>query len=132
MPLGQVENDAETKMKKTLDNFRQELAYMRTSRASPALLDRILVDYYGTPTPINQAATISVPEPQLLVIQPWDRSMVGTIEKAVLKSDLGLTPSSDGTVIRLPIPSLTEERRRDLSKVVRKKSEETKVAIRNI
>ncbi|MGI6129160.1 MAG: ribosome recycling factor [bacterium] len=132
MPLGQVESEARAKMKKTLESFRKELASMRTSRATPALLDRVMVDYYGSPTPVNQAATISVPEPQLLVIQPWDRSMVSVIEKAILKSDLGLTPSSDGTVIRLPIPSLTEERRRDLSKTVRKKSEEAKVAIRNI
>lgn len=91
-----------------------------------------MVDYYGSPMPINQVATVSVPESQLLVIQPWDRSLIKTIEKAILKSDLGLNPSSDGTVIRLPIPSLTEERRRDLSKVARKKAEEAKIAIRNI
>ncbi|NLG86664.1 MAG: ribosome recycling factor [Firmicutes bacterium] len=132
MPLSQVESEAEGKMKKTLESFRKELASMRTGRATPALLDRIMVDYYGSPMPVNQVATISVPEPQLLVIQPWDRSMVNAIEKAILKSDLGLTPSSDGTVIRLPIPSLTEERRKDLCKAVKKKAEETKVAIRNI
>lgn len=132
MPLGQVETEAEGKMKKTLDAFRKDLATMRTGRATPALLERVTVDYYGSPMPVNQVATISVPEPQLLVIQPWDRTMVSAIEKAILKSDLDLNPSSDGTVIRLPIPSLTEERRRELSKKVRKKAEETKVAIRNI
>jgi ribosome recycling factor len=132
MPLGQIESEAEGKMKKTLENFRKELATMRTGRATPALLERITVEYYGSPMPINQVATVSVPEPQLLVIQPWDRSMISVIEKAILKSDLGLNPSSDGTVLRLPIPSLTEERRRELSKMIRKKAEETKIAIRNI
>lgn len=132
MPQTQVESEAEGKMMKTLDAFRKELAVMRTGRATPALLERVSVDYYGSPMPVNQVATVSVPEAQLLVIQPWDRTMMSAIEKAILKSDLGLNPSSDGTVIRLPIPSLTEERRRDLSKMVRKKAEDTKVAIRNI
>ncbi|HHT70388.1 MAG: ribosome recycling factor [bacterium] len=132
MSLSQIESEAEGKMKKSLDAFRKELSLMRTGRATPALLERVMVDYYGSPMPINQVATVSVPESQLLVIQPWDRSLIKTIEKAILKSDLGLNPSSDGTVIRLPIPSLTEERRRDLSKVARKKAEEAKIAIRNI
>ena len=132
MSQRQIESEAEGKMKKSLDAFRQELAVMRTSRATPALLEGIVVDYYGSPMPINQVATISVPESQLLAIQPWDRSMVKEIERAILKSDLGLNPSSDGTLIRLPIPSLTEERRRELARVVWKKAEETKVAIRNI
>ncbi|HKM38899.1 MAG TPA: ribosome recycling factor [bacterium] len=132
MSQRQIESEAEGKMKRSLDTFRQELAVMRTGRATPALLERIVVDYYGSPMPINQVATISVPESQLLVIQPWDQSLIKEIERAILKSDLGLNPSSDGTLIRLPIPSLTEDRRHDLARVVWKKAEETKVAIRNI
>ncbi|HHY92236.1 MAG TPA: ribosome recycling factor [Firmicutes bacterium] len=132
MATGQIEQEAEGKMKKTLESLRKELASLRAGRATPALLEKVLVDYYGSPTPVNQVANVSVPEPRLLVIQPWDRSMLNTIEKAILKSDLGLTPSSDGVVIRLAIPRLTEERRRELSRVVKKKAEEAKVAIRNI
>ncbi|NMA55190.1 MAG: ribosome recycling factor [Firmicutes bacterium] len=132
MSLGRIESEAEEKMEKSLETFRKELAVMRTGRATPALLERVMVDYYGSPMPINQVATISVPESQLLVIQPWDRSIIKEIEKAILKSDLGLNPSSDGTLIRLPIPSLTEERRRDLARIVWKKAEETKIAVRNI
>lgn len=132
MAAGQIEQEAEGKMKKTLENLRKELASLRAGRASPALLEKVVVDYYGTPTPVNQLASISVPEPRLLVIQPWDRNMLSAIEKAVMKSDLGLTPSSDGVVIRLVIPQLTEERRRELTKFVKKKAEEAKVAIRNI
>lgn len=132
MATGQIEQEAEGKMKKTLESLRKELASLRAGRATPALLEKVLVDYYGSPTPVNQVANVSVPEPRLLVIQPWDRSMLSTIEKAILKSDLGLTPSSDGVVIRLAIPRLTEERRRELSRVVKKKAEEAKVAIRNI
>ncbi len=108
-----------------------DLAAIRTGRASPALLDRVRVDYYGTPTPIPQVAAVTTPEPRLIVIQPWDRSIVGAIEKAILKSDLGLTPVSDGQVIRLPIPPLTEERRRELVKMIRRRIEEGRVAIRN-
>ncbi|MGI6604176.1 MAG: ribosome recycling factor [bacterium] len=132
MATGSIEHEAEGKMKKTLESLRKDLASLRAGRATPALLDKVSVDYYGSPTPVNQVANISIPEPRLLVIQPWERSMIGAIEKAILKSDLGLTPSSDGVVIRLTIPQLTEERRRELSRVVRKKAEEAKVAIRNI
>ncbi|HHY38057.1 MAG TPA: ribosome recycling factor [Clostridia bacterium] len=130
--VSDVLKDVESRMKKTVELFRKELATIRTGRASPALLDRIEVDYYGTPTPIKQLANISVPEPRLLVIQPWDKQSVSAIEKAILKSDLGITPQVSGTVIRLAIPPLTKERRQDLVKIVRKKAEEERVAIRNI
>ena len=127
-----VINDAKGHMQKTLEATRRELASLRTGRASPALLDHIRVDYYQTPTPINQLATIAVPEPRLLVVQPWDKSVTKEIERALLKSDLGLVPNSDGVVIRLPIPQLTEERRKELVKVSRKHGEEGRVAVRNI
>ena len=123
---------AEERMKKAIDVLKKELAALRAGRATPALLDRVTVDYYGTPTPVNQLATISAPEPRLLVIQPWDKSALGEIEKAIQKSDLGLTPMNDGNVIRIAIPPLTEERRAELAKVVKKHGEEAKVAIRNI
>ncbi|MEW5762677.1 MAG: ribosome recycling factor [Bacillota bacterium] len=119
-------------MQKTVEIVKRELASLRAGRATPALLDRIMVDYYGTPTPVNQLATISAPEPRLLVIQPWDKTVMGEIEKAILKSDLGITPSSDGNVIRLAIPQLTQERRQELVRVIRKKAEEGRVAVRNI
>lgn len=124
--------ETEEKMKKSVELFRKEVASMKAGRATPALLDKITVDYYGTPTPVNQLATISVPEPRLLVIQPWDKGMLGSIEKAILKSDLGITPTSDGVVIRLAIPQLTRERRQELVKGLKKKGEEEKVAIRNL
>ncbi|MCS5696122.1 ribosome recycling factor [Desulfofundulus thermocisternus] len=124
--------EAESNMKKTVELVKKEFASLRAGRATPALLDKIMVSYYGTPTPINQLATISVPEPRLLVIQPWDKSVLPEIERAILKSDLGVTPASDGTVIRLAIPQLTQERRAELVKVVKKKAEEGRVAIRNI
>lgn len=130
--MKQVLNQAESKMKKTVDLLIKEYATLRAGRATPALLDKILVDYYGTPTPINQMATISAPEPRLLVIQPWDRNMLPQIEKAILKSDLGITPVSDGNVIRLSIPTLTEEKRKDLVKIINKKAEEGRIAIRNL
>lgn len=130
--MKQVLNQAESKMKKTVDLLIKDYATLRAGRATPALLDKILVDYYGTPTPINQMATISAPEPRLLVIQPWDRNMMPQIEKAILKSDLGITPVSDGNVIRLSIPTLTEEKRKDLVKIVNKKAEEGRIAIRNL
>jgi len=122
----------EEKMKKTVDLLVKEFSTLRAGRATPALLEKIFVDYYGTPTPVNQVATISVPEPRLLVIQPWDKSLVPLIEKAILKSDLGITPNSDGNIIRLAIPPLTHEKRKDLVKVIHKKAEETRVAIRNL
>ncbi|MDQ0286665.1 ribosome recycling factor [Desulfofundulus luciae] len=124
--------EAESNMKKTVELVKKEFASLRAGRATPALLDKVLVSYYGTPTPINQLATISVPEPRLLVIQPWDKTVLPEIERAILKSDLGITPTSDGTVIRLAIPQLTQERRAELVKVIKKKAEEGRVAIRNI
>ncbi|WP_439950894.1 ribosome recycling factor [Desulfolucanica intricata] len=119
-------------MRKTVEVVKKEFASLRAGRATPALLDKITVDYYGTPTPINQLANVSVPEARLLVIQPWDKSVIPALEKAILKSDLGITPNNDGTVIRLAIPQLTEDRRKELVKVVKKKAEEGRVAVRNI
>ena len=124
--------EAEEKMQRATAVLREDLMTIRTGRASPALLERVRVDYYGTPTPLNQLATISVPEPRLLVIRPWDASVLSAIEKAILKSDLGLTPSSDGKVVRLPIPPLTEERRRELVRAVNHRVEEGHVALRNV
>ena len=124
--------DTEEKMQKAVDLLRRELTNIRTGRATPALVEHIKVEYAGVPTPLNQLASVSVPEARLLVIQPWDRSSIHNIEKAILKSDLGLTPVNDGNVIRLNIPPLTEERRRDLVKVVRKRVEEKKIVIRNL
>lgn len=128
----QVKAQTIEKMEKAVQSLKRELATLRAGRANPAMLDKVMVDYYGTPTPINQMAGINVPEPRLLVIQPWDKSAMGDIEKAILKSDLGLTPTNDGSVIRIQIPALTEERRTELTKVARKSGEEAKVAIRNI
>ena len=130
--IDDVINDAKAHMQKAIEATRREFASLRTGRASPALLDHLRVDYYQTPTPINQLATITVPEPRLLVIQPWDKSVAKEIERTILKSELGLVPNSDGVVIRIPIPSLTEERRKELVKVARKHTEEGRVAIRNI
>ena len=122
----------EEKMKKALDALRRELATLRAGRATPALLDKITVDYYGTPTPISQVANISVPEPRMITIQAWEKPMIAQIEKAILKSDLGLTPNSDGVIIRLNIPQLTQQRRIELVKVVHKKAEENRIVIRNV
>ena len=130
--IDDVFNDAKDRMTKAVEALRRELATIRTGRAHPGLVEHLRVDYYGTPTPLNQIASISAPEPRLLVIQPWDRQAMGAIEKAILKSDLSLTPTNDGTVIRLSIPQLTEERRRELAKVVHKKVEEGRVEVRNI
>ncbi|MBS4177092.1 ribosome recycling factor [Lederbergia citrea] len=128
----QVISATKDKMEKAIQVYSRELASIRAGRASSALLDKISVDYYGAPTPINQMASISVPEARLLVIQPYDKTILGDIEKAIMKSDLGLTPTNDGSLIRISIPQLTEERRKDLVKVVRKEAEDAKVAIRNI
>lgn len=125
-------NETEAKMEKAVDALRDDLLTIRTGRASPALVERLPVEYYGTPTPLNQLATISVPEPRLLAIRPWDPGVLPDIEKAILKSELGLTPSNDGKIIRLPIPRLTEERRQELVKIVGKRVEEGKIALRNI
>ncbi|OGP73560.1 MAG: ribosome recycling factor [Deltaproteobacteria bacterium RBG_16_49_23] len=124
--------DVTAKMEKSLATLKTDLNKVRTGRASLALLDDIRIDYYGTSTPLNQMATLAVPEPRLITIQPWDPATIGEIEKAILKSELGLTPMNDGKVIRINIPRLTEERRKDLVKVVKKMGEATKVALRNI
>lgn len=125
-------SDVEEKMNKTLKSLQADLNKVRTGRASLALFDDIRVDYYGTPTPLNQMATLSVPESRLIVIQPWDPLMIGEIEKAILKSELGVTPANDGKIIRLTIPRLTEERRKELVKIIKRMGEQGKVAIRNI
>ncbi len=124
--------DVESKMKKSIEHLKKELNSIRTGRASVSLLEGINVDYYGEPTPLNQVATISVPESRLLTIQPWDPTLLEKVEKAILQSDLGLTPSNDGKIIRVSIPMLTEERREQLVKIVKKIAEESKVAVRNI
>ncbi len=132
MTVKEIYASHEDRMKKAIEIMRKEYASLRAGRATPALLDKITVDYYGTPTPINQVANIAVPEPRMLTIQPWEKSMLTTIEKAILKSDLGLTPNNDGSVIRLSIPQLTQQRRQELVKVVHKKAEECRVAVRNL
>ncbi len=124
-------SEAERKMARATDAMERELSGMRTGRATTALVERITVDYYGTQTPLNQLAGLSVPEPHQIVIQPWDRSVLTAIEKAIIKSDVGLTPNVDGTVVRLNVPPLTEERRRDLVRLVHKRMEEARVEIRN-
>src|SRR6201997_1626023 len=124
--------DARDRTAKSVDSIRHEFGSVRTSRASPALLDRITVDYYGTQTPLKQLATIGAPEPRLLTIQPYDKSSIKAIERAILESDIGMTHSNDGNLIRLAVPELTEERRRQLVKVVRHIAEEGRVAIRNV
>ena len=125
-------SDAEKRMQKAVEALKQDIGSIRTGRASSSLVERITVDYYGAPTPINQVATVTVPEARLLVIQPWDRKMLIDIEKAIQKSDLGINPNNDGQVIRLNIPPMNEERRRDLVKTLHKKLDEHKVAVRNI
>jgi ribosome recycling factor len=124
--------DVEHRMERSLTTLGRDLSRIRTGRASLALLDGIVVDYYGTPTPLNQLATLTVPESRLIAIQPWDKSQLGIIEKAIQRSDLGLTPVNDGKLIRLAIPILTEERRKDLVKQVKKIGEDIKIALRNI
>ena len=130
--IDDVKADAENRMKKTIDAFKRELVGIRTGRASPTLVEPLKVDFYGAPTPLQQIASVSAPEARLLVIKPFDLASLSAIEKAILKSDLGLTPMNDGKLIRLPIPQLTEERRRDLTKVVHKHAEEAHVAVRNV
>jgi ribosome recycling factor len=124
--------EMEEHMHKSLEATRRELTTIRTGRANPSLLDRIEVEYFGSRLPINQVANISVPEPRMIVVSPWDKKALPALEKAILKSDLGMTPNSDGSVIRLVIPQLTEERRREMTKVVGRKIEEGKVSVRNI
>jgi len=124
--------EAEERMKKAVEAVRKEMAGIRTGRANPALVEGVTVDYYGVPTPLRELATITVPEARILLIQPWDRNALPVIEKALLRSDLGITPSNDGRVIRVVLPPLSEERRRELVRVVRKKAEDGRVAIRNV
>lgn len=124
--------EAGHKMDRAVEVTREEFAGVRTGRATPAILNRVVVDYYGTPTPMNQLASFSVPEPRLLVIQPYDRNAMSAMEKAIMQSDLGLSPSNDGQVIRLSFPQLTEERRKELIKVVHGRAEEGRVAVRNV
>ncbi len=130
--IEEVISDAKGRMQKAIDATRREFGSLRTGRASPALLDQIRVEYYNTPTPLIALASTTVPEARLLVIKPYDKSTLKDIERAILKSDLGLVPSSDGAIIRIPIPPLTEERRKDLGKIARRHAEEGRVAIRNI
>jgi ribosome recycling factor len=130
--INDILSETEDRMQKTIEHLTKDLATLRAGRANPAMLDKIMVDYYGEPTPLNQLANITVPEARLLVIQPWDKSSIANIEKAILKSDLGVNPTNDGNVIRIAIPQLTEERRKELVKVVKKRGEEAKVAVRNI
>lgn len=122
----------DTKMQKTMENLDGEMGTIRAGRANPNVLNRIMVDYYGTPTPIQQVANVSVPEPRMIQIQPWEKNMLKVIEKAIMVSDLGINPTNDGTAVRLVFPELTEERRKELVKDVKKKGEAAKVAIRNI
>lgn len=130
--INDIYNEMKERMTKAVEALKKEFASIRAGRASASLLDRITVDYYGVPTPIPQMASVTAPEARLLVIQPWDKNMISEIEKAIMKSDLGITPNSDGSVIRLVFPQLTQERRNELVKVVKKKGEEAKVAVRNI
>ena len=128
----EVQSETSIRMTRSVDALKRELGTIRTGRASPALVETLMVDYYGVPTPLNQLAAISIPEARVIMIQPWDRQAVGDVEKGILKSDLGLVPNNDGTVIRLNIPTPTEERRRELVKLVGRKVEEALVSVRNV
>jgi ribosome recycling factor len=130
--LNQVINEADHKMKKAIQVIKEELSHIRTGRASTALVENIKVEYYGVQTSLKEIANISVPEADLIVIQPWDKNCVNDVEKAIWKEDLGLTPNNDGTVIRLSIPPMTEERRKEIAKMVKKETESSKVAVRNV
>ncbi len=132
MGINVVINETKPKMQAVIDDLKRKLASVRTGRAATSLLDNIVVDYYGTPTPLNQMASVSVPEPQLLTIQPWDATQINEIEKAINTSNLGINPSNDGKIIRLPIPPLNEERRQQLAKQVHEIAEEHKIAVRTI
>jgi len=132
MSVDKIIKEAETKMEQSVEVLKKEFSTLRTSRATPSLLDRITVNYYGNETALHHVASISAPDPKSLVIQPWEKNLLGDIEKAIQKSDLGLNPINDGHIIRLPIPALTEERRNDLVKTCKKKAEEFRVAIRNV
>lgn len=130
--IADVKSNANAGMKKALEAFKRDLSKVRTGRASLSVLDDVRVDYYGTPTPLNQVGTMAVPEPRLITIQPWEKNLIGEIEKAILKADLGLNPSSDGQVVRLVFPPLTEERRKEMVKQVKRMGEDAKVAVRNV
>jgi len=132
MEVKKVHSDTEERMKKAIDAISRELSTIRTGRATTALLEGIKVDYYGTITPINQVASVTIPDPRLLVIQPWEKKMITEVAKAIQRADLGLNPITDANVVRLPIPPLTEERRKELVKIVKKITEEGKIAVRNI
>lgn len=132
MPVKEIYASHEERMKKAIEVLRREYSTLRAGRATTGLLDKVTVDYYGAQSPINQVANISIPEPRTIIIQPWDKKTLPVIEKAILKSDLGLTPNNDGMVIRLILPQLTQQRRQELCKVVHKQAEESRVAIRNL
>lgn len=132
MAVKEVLNETEQKMKKTIEVVSRELSSIRTSRASTSLVENIKIDYYGTPTPLKQIATLSAPEPRLIIINPWDKSSIAEIEKAILKSDVGIMPNNDGKIIRLSVPQLTEERRKEICKVAARIAEEGKVSLRSI
>jgi ribosome recycling factor len=127
-----IVKDAESRMKKAVDSSRDELAKIRTGKASPSLLDSVRVNYYGSSVPLKQVATINTPELRLITVQPWEKNLIGEIEKAILKADLGFNPQNDGTTIRIPIPQLTEERRQEFVKICKKLAEDGRVAVRNV
>jgi ribosome recycling factor len=129
--INDISNDAEEGMKKAIDSFKRDLQKVRTGRANTAMLDGIKVDYYGTPTPVNQVATVQVVDARLITVKPWEKAMIPVIDKAIRASDLGINPVSDSELVRLPIPPLTQERRKELAKVVKKQSEEARVAVRS-
>lgn len=129
--IKEVLSEARTAMDKAVKSLKREMAKVRTGRASVSLLDDVKVDYYGVPTPLSQVATLSVPEARLITVQPWEKNLIPDIEKAIFKADLGLTPSSDGQLIRLPVPALTEERRREMVKIIKRMSEDAKISVRN-
>lgn len=130
--INEITTNMEQKMHKSVDALKVDLASLRAGRATPSLLEKVMVEYYGTPTPVTQVASVTVPEPRMIVIQPWEKTIMKDIEKAIMKSDLGLNPNSDGVCIRLSLPQLTEDRRKDLVKVVHKKAEEYRVVVRNL
>ncbi len=132
MDVKELQKDARRRMDGAIENFHGELNKIRTGRATPALLDTVRVEYYGQKVPLNQVATVSAPEPRMIVVQPWEKNMLGPIEKEIQKADLGLNPGNDGTLIRVPIPQLSEERRKDLVKLVHKFAEEARIAVRNV
>jgi ribosome recycling factor len=132
MSVEDVIKETKPKMEKVVEDFQRKLANVRTGRATVGLLDSVVVDYYGSPTPLNQMASVAVPEPQLITVQPWDMSQLGAVEKAIIAANLGMNPSNDGKIIRLPVPPLNEERRKQLAKQVHEIAEEHRVAVRNV